>query len=235
MRPTISTFLRFLPVVIVSPAVFRANGGDPRGGRRPRPASATRRRLSALTGMVFREAIESDALDLLALAGRAAAETGHDLLDGALQRDLAALGNDYLAQERHLEAAAMTLRRAWLERRPSAGRRQPEKPGRRRDRACALRRGPAFRLRARYRRLDAGAAGSDLARRRLAGSSDLVLFRSGQAALACLLQFAAAHGATSGPLIVAHAGAYFETASLLASWPRRAFRPTPATAAVPTS
>ena len=67
---------------------------------------------SALIDMVFREAIERDALDLLALAGRAAAETGHDPLDGALHRDLAALGNDYLAQERHLEMAALALRQA---------------------------------------------------------------------------------------------------------------------------
>ena len=64
--------------------------------------------------MVFREAIERDALDLLALAARAAAETGQDPLDGALQRDLGTLGNDYLAQERRLEVAALTLRRAWL-------------------------------------------------------------------------------------------------------------------------
>src|SRR5215208_1901091 len=64
--------------------------------------------------MVFREAVERDALDLLALSGRAAAETGHDPLDGTLHRDLAALGNDYLAQERHLETAALTVRQAWL-------------------------------------------------------------------------------------------------------------------------
>ncbi|HKH68019.1 MAG TPA: hypothetical protein VKA75_11665, partial [Reyranella sp.] len=67
-----------------------------------------------MTGMVFREAIERDAVDLLALSERAAAETGHDPLDGALHRDLAALGNDHFAQERHLETAALALRRAWL-------------------------------------------------------------------------------------------------------------------------
>jgi hypothetical protein len=55
-------------------------------------------------------------------------------------------------------------------------------------------------------------------------SADLVLFRSGQAALACLIHFAAGQWGKNHPLTVAHAGAYFETASLLASWPQRMIR-----------
>src|SRR5689334_11778630 len=60
--------------------------------------------------MEFRDAIEKDADDLKGLAGRAAAASGHaDFLPRRLVR-----GNDWLAQERQLEAAAMTLRRTWL-------------------------------------------------------------------------------------------------------------------------
>jgi hypothetical protein len=56
-------------------------------------------------------------------------------------------------------------------------------------------------------------------------SSDVVLFRSGQAALASLLQFAVGRWGRLGALTIAHAGAYFETASLLKSWPGRVLRP----------
>src|SRR5437667_12687559 len=60
--------------------------------------------------MEFRDAIETDADDLRALADRAAAASGHG---DFLPRRIAG-GNDWLAQERQLEAAAMTLRRTWL-------------------------------------------------------------------------------------------------------------------------
>ena len=56
----------------------------------------------------------------------------------------------------------------------------------------------------------------------------MVVFRSGQAALASILQFVAAAWGDRRTLSVAHAGAYFETTALLAAWPRRTFRPTPA-------
>ena len=59
-------------------------------------------------------------------------------------------------------------------------------------------------------------------------TSDMVIFRSGQAALASILQFVAAAWGDKRTLSVAHAGAYFETTALLAAWPRRTFRPTPA-------
>src|SRR5689334_2774837 len=57
--------------------------------------------------MSFREAIERDAEDLLALHDRIAAPA-------SLRDDLAALGNDHLAQEQRLETAARQLREAWL-------------------------------------------------------------------------------------------------------------------------
>ena len=57
--------------------------------------------------MSFRDAIERDAEDLLGLHERIAAPT-------SLRDELAALGNDHLAQERRLETAARSLREAWL-------------------------------------------------------------------------------------------------------------------------
>jgi hypothetical protein len=60
----------------------------------------------------------------------------------------------------------------------------------------------------------------------LAGwSSDLVLFRSGQAALSALLQFAVGEWGKDAPLAVAHCGAYFETRSLIEAWPARVLAP----------
>src|SRR5690242_7969164 len=60
--------------------------------------------------MQFRAAIERDARDLQQLAERAArASSTTDLLP-----DLSFCGDDYAAQERQLETAAMTLRRNWL-------------------------------------------------------------------------------------------------------------------------
>jgi hypothetical protein len=180
--------------------------------------------------MVFREAIERDALDLLALAGRAAAETGHDPWDGALHRDLAALGNDYLAQERHLEAAALTLRRAWLSaaHRPADASLKSPEDGEVAQVPCG------DSLHFGYERdLDMSMLedrGVAYARPPAGWTSDMVIFRSGQAALASILQFVAAAWGDRRTLSVAHAGAYFETRALLASWPRRAFRLTPASA-----
>jgi hypothetical protein len=178
--------------------------------------------------MVFREAIERDALDLLALAGRAAAETGHDPLDGALHRDLAALGNDYLAQERHLETAALTLRRAWLRaaHRPADASLKSPEDGEIARVPCG------YSLQFGYERdLDVSILedrGTAYARPPEGWTSDMVIFRSGQAALASILQFVAAAWGDKRTLWVAHAGAYFETRALLAAWPRRTFRPPPA-------
>ena len=180
--------------------------------------------------MVFREAIERDALDLQALARRAAAETGDDPLDGALHRDLAALGNDYLAQERHLEKAALTLRQAWLSaaHRPADATLKSPGEGQRANVPCG------DSLQFGYERdLDVSILedrGATYARPPAGWTSDMVIFRSGQAALATILQFVATTWGDRRTLSTAHAGAYFETRALLGAWPRRSFRLVPASA-----
>ena len=171
--------------------------------------------------MQFRAAIEQDTRDLQELAARAGRADGHADLLPALSLD----GDDYAAQERELDDAAMTLRRRWLQlahhtadttlKSPCDGSVAHMPSGRsirfgyeREIDASALeRRGPAY--------LD-----------RVSGwSSDVVLFRSGQASLASLLQFAVGRWGRLGALTVDHAGAYFETASLLKAWPGRVLRP----------
>jgi hypothetical protein len=180
--------------------------------------------------MVFREAIERDALDLLALAARAAAETGHEPLEGALSGDLAALGNDYLAQERRLETAALTLRRAWL----SAAHRPADASLKSPEAGETARIPSGEGLNFGYERdLDVSMLedrGVTYARPPAGWTSDMVIFRSGQAALASILHFVATTWGDKRTLSVAHAGAYFETRALLAAWPRRTFRLTPAAA-----
>jgi hypothetical protein len=160
-----------------------------------------------LIDMVFREAIERDALDLLALAGRMAAETGHDPLDGALHRDLAALGNDYLAQERRLETAALTLRQAWLSaaHRPADVTLKSPKDGEITRVPCGD--GLHFGY---ERDLDVSILedrGTTYARPPAGWTSDMVIFRGGQAALASILQFVAATWGDRRTLSGAHAGA----------------------------
>jgi hypothetical protein len=177
------------------------------------------RRDLALTGVQFRDAIEVDAQDLRTLAERAAQASGHA---DFLPRHLGG-GNDWLAQERQLDSAAMTLRRTWLgvaHRPGDATLKSPQAGyiahvacgsdvsfGYERDIDVAL-----LEQRKGYLQAPAG------------WNADLVLFRSGQAALACLIHFAAARWGKTGPLTVTHGGAYFETASLLASWPQRMIR-----------
>jgi len=171
--------------------------------------------------MQFRAAIELEAHDLQELADRAArAADRPDLLP-----TLSLAGDDYAAHERELEAAAMTLRRHWLQlahhpadttlKSPCDGEVTQMPSGRlihfgyerEIDASPLERRGPAY--------LD-----------RVPGwSSDVVLFRSGQASLACLLQLVVGRWGRFGALTVAHAGAYFETAALLESWPGRVLRP----------
>lgn len=176
--------------------------------------------------MLFREAIERDALDLLALAEHVAAQTGHDPLGGALHRDLAALGNDHLAQERQLEAAALTLRRIWLKaaHRPADSTLKSPGDGDKTRVPCG------DSLRFGYERdLDVSILedrGATYSPSPAGWTSDMVIFRSGQAALATILQFVASTWGDRRPLSVAHAGAYFETTALLGAWPRRNFRPT---------
>jgi hypothetical protein len=166
--------------------------------------------------MEFRDAIEKDTEDLRTLADRAAAAWGQgDFLPHHI-----ASGNDWLTQERQLDAAAMTLRHNWLgvAHRPGDATLKSPRAGQITHVACGSNVSFGYERdidvslleqRKAYLRAPAG------------WSADIVLFRSGQAALACLVHFAAAQWGTTEPLTVAHAGAYFETASLLASWPQR--------------
>jgi len=184
-----------------------------------------------LIGMKFRDAIEHDAQDLLGLAERVTADTGRNPLGDALSDDLDALGNDFLRQERHLEAAALTLRQAWLSaaHRPADASLKTPRAGDMARVACG------DELQFGYERdLDVAPLedrGVTYAPPPAGWTSEMVIFRSGQAALATLLQFVAATWGDGRTRSVAHAGAYFETTGLLAAWPRRIFRQT-ATAAV---
>jgi hypothetical protein len=173
--------------------------------------------------MVFREAIERDALDLLALGRRVPrprpAMTPWMAPCSAISPPSA---TTYLAQERHLETAALTLRRAWLRaaHRPAdASLKSPADGG--------IARVPCGNsLHFGYERdLDVSILedrGAAYARPPEGWTSDMVIFRSGQAALASILQFVAAARGDKRTLSVAHAGAYFETRALLAAWPRHA-------------
>lgn len=166
--------------------------------------------------MEFRDAIEKDAEDLRVLADHALAASGYD---GFSPRHVAN-GNDWLTQERQLEAAAMTLRRDWLRvaHRPGDSTLKSPRAGHVAHIACGSRVSFGYE-----RDIDASALEQRMGYLQVpAGwTADLVLFRSGQAALACLIHFAAAQWGKTGALTVAHAGAYFETGALLASWPQR--------------
>jgi hypothetical protein len=170
--------------------------------------------------MQFRAAIEQDARALHELADLASRASGHaDLLPR-----LTFEGDDYIEHERTLEAAAMTLRRNWLRiahQSPDTTLKSPREGA-----AANLPSGRTMSF-GYEREIDA----TPLERRapayldRVPGwQSDLVLVRSGQSALACLLQFAVSRWGRYGALTVTHAGAYFETVSLLKAWPGRVLR-----------
>jgi hypothetical protein len=165
--------------------------------------------------MQFRDAIEQDACDLQTLAERAAQATGHAFWLPAID------GTDYPGQERSLDAAALALRQSWLElaHRPADRTLKSPREGDTTRVACGE------RVRFGYEReIDVSMLeqrGVEYVQSAPGWNSEVVLFRSGQAALACLLQFAITHWGRGAALAVAHAGAYFETASLLKSWPQR--------------
>lgn len=169
--------------------------------------------------MQFRDAIEKDAEDLCTLADRAVAATGYREF---LSRP-AVSGNDWVTQECQLDAAAMTLRRNWLgvAHRPGDATLKSPHAGHVARVACGSRVTFGYE-----RDIDASLLEQRMGYLRVpaAWSADLVLFRSGQAALACLLHFAVSQWGKTDPLTVAHAGAYFETAALLSSWPQRMIR-----------
>jgi hypothetical protein len=174
--------------------------------------------------MEFREAIDRDVKDLRDLADRIAASSRHTSIGTNVLAGLAACGNDFLTQERQLDAAAWSLRKSWLALAHRPADESPKSP-------CA---GQSAHVAAGsqvdfgYERdLDV----SLLEQRRIdymqsadGWSTDLVLCRSGQAALGGLLQFAIGQWGTTGPLRIAHKGAYFETASLLDAWPDRVLK-----------
>lgn len=174
--------------------------------------------------MEFREAIDRDVDDLRNLADKVATSTRDAAIGIELLAGLASGGNDFLAQERRLDAAAWALRKGWLTLSHRSADATPKSPcagqsahvaaggyidfGYERDIDASVLEG----RRAGYMQQPAG------------WSTDLVLYRSGQAALAGLLQFAVSRWGATAALAVAHEGAYFETSSLLESWPGRVLR-----------
>jgi hypothetical protein len=169
--------------------------------------------------MEFRDAIEKDADDLRTLADRAAAASGQD---DFLPCSIASSGS-WQSRERQLDAGAMTLRRNWLGAAHRPGEATLKSP--RAGQVAHVASGSAVSF-GYERDIDASVLEQreGYLRAPAGWTADLVLFRSGQAALACLVHFAAAQWGKSDPLTVAHAGAYFETTSLLASWPQRMIR-----------
>jgi hypothetical protein len=171
--------------------------------------------------MEFREAIERDAQDLRGLA-HGMSLSGEPFCADLLGK-LTACANDYAEQERLLEAAAMDLRRTWLARAHGSADGMLKSP--REGKVAHL---PSGDVRYGYERdLDASLLedrGDSYLLPPPGWSGDLVLYRSGQAALACILPFAVARWGTDRALTIAHAGAYFETTDLLDSWPQRVLR-----------
>jgi hypothetical protein len=174
--------------------------------------------------MSFREAIDRDVDDLRSLADVIVKRTRHSSVGLDLLAGLAVGGNDFRAQERQLDAAAWSLRKTWLglAHRPADS--TPKSPCAGQSSHVAAGESVDFGY---ERDLDV----SLLEGRRTgymdqpAGwTTDLVLNRSGQAALAGLLHLFISLWGAKGAVTVAHAGAYFETASLLETWPQRIFR-----------
>ncbi|MFI5032863.1 MAG: hypothetical protein ACHQPH_19375 [Reyranellales bacterium] len=171
--------------------------------------------------MQFRAAIEHDAEDLQELAERAARASGHSGFPTASRF----AGDDHADQERQLDAAAMDLRRHWLQvaHRPADATLKSPCDGE----VARMPVGQTVRF-GYEREIDISSIerrGEDYLDRLSGWTSEVVLFRSGQAALAGLLHFVVNAWGGFGAVTVAHAGAYFETASLLKSWPGRVLRP----------
>lgn len=169
--------------------------------------------------MEFREAIDRDVQDLRKLAESVTTSSGTTAT--AVLGDLPGGGNDFLAQERQLDAAAWTLRKSWLALAHRPADNSPKSPCVGQSAHVAAGNDVDFGY---ERDLDVS-----LLEDRRTGymqsaegwSTDLVLCRSGQAALSGLIQFAIAQWGAAGALGICHDGAYFETASLIDAWPRR--------------
>jgi hypothetical protein len=159
--------------------------------------------------MEFREAIDRDVRDLRRLADWMTASSGGMAIRTDVLAGLATGGNDFLLQERQLDAAAWALRKDWLALAHRPADNSPKSP-------CA---GQSAHVELDVSLLENRRKGYMQSAE--GWSTDLVLCRSGQAALSGLLQFAIAQWGATGALGVVHDGAYFETASLIDAWPRR--------------
>jgi hypothetical protein len=170
--------------------------------------------------MSFSEAIDRDAQDLSDLQILIQKVHPGISFDSKHARDLHAHRRDYSEQERHLDAWAWSLRRTWLALGHAAGDLTPKSP-------CIDM--PVSRLASGSsvtfgyeRELDVSVLegrSAAYADRFEGWSTDMVICRSGQAALTCLLHYAIARWGDEGRLTSLHAGSYFETRSLLALWP----------------
>lgn len=177
--------------------------------------------------MKFREAIEQDAEDLRDLADQVSSMTDQPAVLADLTKELGACGNDQREQEQRLDAAALKLRRHWLELAHHPGDRTMKSP--REGKVAHVPCGAAVAF-GYERDLDVSlleGRGETYLAPPTGWSGDVVLCRSGQAALASFVQFAVSRWGRTGPLTVAHAGAYFETAALLESWPQRVLQQVP--------
>jgi hypothetical protein len=168
--------------------------------------------------MQFRDAIEQDTRDLQTLTDRAAQASGQALPPVSVD------GTDYCELEQSLNTAALTLRRSWLAlaHRPADRTLKSPREGEATRVACGERIEFGYE-----REIDASVLerrDADYLQAVPGWNSEVVLFRSGQAALAGLLQFAITRWGRGDALTIGHAGAYFETTSLLEAWPRRVLR-----------
>jgi len=167
--------------------------------------------------MHFHSEIKRDARDLLALAEHM--PSGVSEFDCAELRDLIReTGNDWAKAERMLDRAALALRHFWLSSAHRPGDTTLKSP-------CE---GETTRIPGSgtvdfgYERgMDVSVLedrGSNYLGHTSGWSSDLVLFRGGQAALSSVLYFAMERWGAAAPLKIKHVGAYFETKSLLNVW-----------------
>ena len=199
--------------------------GDATIGPYPsRRQRADRSRRSAR--MSFSEAIDRDAQDLSDLQILIEEVQPRASFDPTHARDLLAHRGDYRKQEHHLDDWAWSLRRTWLALGHAAGDLTPKSP-------CIdtpiphLASGSAVAF-GYERELDISVLegrGTAYAGCFNGWSTEVVICRSGQAALTCLLHYAIARWGDEGRLTSVHAGSYFETTSLLGLWPDRVLTP----------
>ena len=167
--------------------------------------------------MQFDSEIERDKMDLLGLAQQASLVEGRAIGSSILQHLMGAPKGDWAEAERALDRGALDLRRSWLAKAHRPGDTTLKSPcdgdrtrvpgsgivdfGYERDLDVSL-----LEERRGYLQSVAG------------WQADLVLCRSGQAALSVILHYAVERWGRTARLKISHAGAYFETKSLLDVW-----------------